>query len=297
MSDERRHNRELDDNRPLAELISAYLDDRASLSSEELAGVELLLDADPTARQIHAELGVIHAGLRSFDPIEAPRSYHLTAEMVGASEPIVLQETSAWYVRQAATVRWATAAAAVIFVFVLGADLVLNSVFSGPVDSNDTYQADQSEFVSRQAGEEAAKGAASTQATEDASGGDAGGGAEAPSFVTPEVTGDAADDQGVSGAAALAPASGTEEAEPLDGTANTMPMLAPEGADSSSDDSAIAESTLAFDADEASVESEASDRRLWRIAEFSLVIILGLLITALVVLPRVGGTATRSASD
>ncbi len=288
MSDERRHNRELDENRPLAELISAYLDDRDSLSSEELAGVELLLDADPTARQIHAELEIIQAGLRSLDPIEAPRSYHLTAEMIGAPEPVVLQETSAWYVRQAATVRWATAAAAVLFVFVLGADLVLNSVFSGPVNSNDTYQAEQSEFVSRQAGEEAGTGAANMKATDDDSGSDAGGGAEAPSVVTSEATSDATDDQGVSGAAALAPASGTEDAEPLDGATNTAPTVVSETPDSSSDDSAIAESTLAFDADEASVENESSDRRLWRIAEFSLVIVLGLLITAMVVLSRFG---------
>jgi hypothetical protein len=40
-------------------------------------------------------------------------------------------------------------------------------------------------------------------------------------------------------------------------------------------------------------DDDGSDRRTWRIAEISLVVVLGLLITAIIVLPRLAGSSAR----
>lgn len=305
MSEDRRHNREAGDNRPLAELISAYLDDRESLTSDELAQVERLLEEDPPARQMHAEMDVIRLGLRDLEPIQAQRSFHLDAEMVGAPEPVVMQETQAWYVRRIETVRWVTAAAAVLFVFVLGADLVLNGVLSGPADSNETNQAEQAEIMSRQAGDNgvtAGDTGAGAAAVEDESADDSGGGIEASRAATPtvaaETTGSAAEaTEGQEEPAALAPAPGDEEAS--DGSDQTAPTPETQAASVATGEPAADSGTQAFNlnADDAGTEDESADRRPWRIAEFSLVVLLGLLITAMVVLSRLGRNSARAASD
>jgi hypothetical protein len=54
---------------------------------------------------------------------------------------------------------------------------------------------------------------------------------------------------------------------------------------------------MAFDADDSGAADEGSDRRLWRIAEFSLVVLVTVLITAMIVLPRLGRRSARTAND
>ncbi|CAN5816027.1 hypothetical protein BH23CHL2_BH23CHL2_07340 [soil metagenome] len=293
MSDDRRHNRDDEINRPTAELISAYLNDWESLSSQELERLELLLDEDQDAQRIHAELRVITRELGNLDHVPAPRSYHLDAEMVGAPEPVVLQETSAWYAHHAQTVRWATAAAAILFVFVLGADLVVNGVFFDTGD-DDVFETNQAEMTSRQADDDNAEAGASD--AEESAGDDAGAGEDAPAALVPESAGDddAAPDEPDSDISAMESAPSEEDqggasAEPEagDGALTAIPTPA-------IDESASGDRPFAVDQAQLDADGGDSDRRLWRIAQFSLVVLLGLLITAMVVLPRLGNGTTRT---
>lgn len=314
MSEDRRHIREQEDNRPLAEMISAYLDDRESLSSQELARIELLLEEDPEARQMHAELGIIRQELRSLEPIEAPRAYHLTAEMVGAPEPVKLHTdpapATAWYVRHTETVRWATAAAAVLFVFVLGADLILNNAFSDPGDSDQSAQTDQADVLngdSDDADDDTSAGAGAAdsgmEALEEDASDEAGDGEAAPPPVaTPDVAEDAAGGNEETESGADTPGTSALYSEPENEEAQgdadaTGPAPEAESARIATEDAAGAADTFALNSDETVANDASSDRRLWRIAEFGLVVLLGILITAMVVLPRLGRGAARTAND
>jgi len=309
MSEDRRHNRAPGNDRPLAELLSAYLDDRDSLSSSELARVERLLDEDPTARRMHAELGVIRQELRSLESIPAPRAYHLDAEMLGLPEPVILRETQAWYARHTETVRWATAAAAILFVFVLGVDLISSGAFSGTGDEDFDAAPEQAEIMSRMADdddaaaealeEEASDGEAALETYADEAGDDAGESEEAPPVVTPEVAEDAASgaEEAEDEAAATAPDPVEEEEEAAGGADQPEATAETEAAVAATEQARAPSETMAFDADDSGAADEGSDRRLWRIAEFSLVVLVTVLITAMIVLPRLGRRSARTAND
>jgi hypothetical protein len=288
------------------ELLSAYLDDPAGLSDEDRRRVEARLESDPEARRALAELRLIVSELGDLPSMSAPRSYHLDAEMAGAPEPVALQQTAAWYARHSGAVRWATAAAAVIFVFVLGADLVLNGVFSSEPDSMDSaLPANEAEISVRQADDDdsAAPGA----------GEDAAGGAVAPEETAEEaeeeMAGDAAEDE--DGEQSSTPAMLPEAMVEADATATAQvaseqaleaateaepePPAITQGASESSDDDDSDTTMIAIDpALDASLDDDdGSDRRTWRVAEISLVVVLGLLITAMIVLPRLAGSSGR----
>jgi hypothetical protein len=343
VNDERQHNREngaqAGSGLPLEALLSAYLDDRESLNGEEIARVETLLASDAEARRIYAELRVVVGGLRSLAPVGAPRSYHLDPGMVGAPEPVQMTATTAWYARHAGAVRWATAAAAILFVFVLSADLVLNGIFTDPAsdDAADSMPANQSQ-MSGGAGEAAedtggdaaddasgsgaaptaAEGAAEEQPEalsvpqeeaaepeeaeeEGASGGETGedeaveeqSDDDAESLTTPEpvptaAIGMAEDGEATPSDGAAPPTEGdVAEDDGRDADDATLP----EDTARSSDDEAQT-NTLAFNEADGADEGD-SDRRLWRIAEFSLVVVLALLITAMIVLPRMARAPNR----
>jgi len=323
VSEDRRHNRDHEISRPLVELVSAYLDDRDSLSGRELEHVERLLEQNQDARRIHAELRAITGGLANLGPVPAPRSYHLDAEMVGAPELVVMQETTAWYVRHTQKVRWATAAAAILFVFVLGADLALNGLVSDSNGDQDHFQTDQSEMTGREAGDfDEDAGDDGAAVAEDDAGDEAGEGEEAPStLLVPDTSGDSDEaesdmDSDTSDEAipteALEESAEESEAEPdTGGGTDAIPGDSDEDrpaddSDSEPPDEPAAdvvtpdaagptEQSLAFEQDVAAeTDDGGSDRRLWRIAQFSLAVLLGLLITALVVLPRLGGAASRT---
>lgn len=326
MSEDRRHNRDHEISRPLVELVSAYLDDRESLSSRELEHVERLLEQDQSARRIHAELRAITGGLANLGPVPAPRSYHLDAEMVGAPQPVVMQETAAWsgarWARHTQKVRWATAAAAILFVFVLGADLALNGLVSDSDGDQDLFQTDQSEMTGRSADDSDADVGDGAAAVEDDAGDDAGAGEDAPStLLVPETSEESDEAQGDMDSDTSDEAIATEaveesadeseaETDAGDGTDavtgdadDDRPAddSVSEGPDEPAVDAATpgeagsTEQMFTFDRDVASETGDGgSDRRPWRIAQFSLAVLLGLLITALVVLPRLGGSASRT---
>ena len=323
MNDGRGHNREGDarGDLPLDALLSAYLDDRESLDAGELERVEALLASDAEVQRAYAEMRVIVGELRGLEPVAAPRSYHLDAEMVGAPEPVSMTATDAWYIRHVSAIRWATAAAAVIFVFVLSADLVINGILRDPTSSsNDTSSlpADQSQLVEER--ETADDAALEAPAESDAAGpqeavpeSDASASEDAQVFVAPSQKVEEAEDEGESsaGAADEAESGGDADSElPLDVPTAEI-AIAEDGSEPledeapgdtarttaatavGDDDEAAAPEIFAFDDEAASSDDDGSGRRLWRIAEFSLVMILALLITALIILPRMARAPTR----
>jgi hypothetical protein len=336
VNDERRHNgnegREPAGGLPPVELLSAYLDDPADLSDEDRRLVEERLANDAEARRALAELRLIASELGELPAVTAPRSYHLDPSMVPAPQPIVLQQSAAWYARHSGAVRWATAAAAVVFVFVLGADLVLNGVFSSDSDSGDSSMpAGQAEISVRQdddddaessAGGGADEGAGSDAAEPDvaeleegageASGGaeptvaemeeaeeEAAGAGEAPTEAEAEAEDGGATASGTeTGVMAVEAPTEAEESPPAitQGTGEgELGATAPLDLEAESEDEG---ETTMFSADERTAdaladEDDGSDRRAWRIAEFGLVVVLGLLITAMIVLPRLAGSSGR----
>jgi hypothetical protein len=310
VSDEQRHNQENGADAlsamPLEVMLSVYLDDRESLNAEALGRIETLLASDAEARRMYADLQSVVRELRHFEPVSAPRSYHLDPDMVGAPEPVRMTSTTVWYARHAGAVRWATAAAAVIFVFVLGADVALNNIRSNSSDfgdnampANQSRLSDDDEAVEEEAEEQAddaGAGAAEmlppAQDDGDDSGGDGGGDAD-------DAAGDdeVADTFATDGAATPAEDIETEDTEaeaiptPQVDQGESEPISSEDSA-RDSEDSADVES-LMFDEQAHDAGGGDSDRRAWRIVEFSLVVILGLLITAMVILPRMSGSPWR----
>ena len=282
MSDDRRDNREAGIDQPTMALISAYVDDRESLTGDEIERVQRLIDENDEARRAYREIQVITGELAHLGQLEAPRSYHLNAEMVGAPEPIALQSTAAWYERHAMTVRWATAAAAVLFVFVLGADLVLNGAFSDP-EGVSTFETDQADLSSRNGDDDAGEDEAVEESDDDAAGDAADGDAPASALVPESGSDDDSADE-------EAGDSGEPETTVTDDFEAATGPDADDG-DSAGGSSMMQDDVLAFDAGEDA--SGDGDRRLWRIAEFGLVLILGLLITTMIVLPRLSGDGRR----
>ena len=315
MNDERGHN---GDNGarggwPLDALLSAYLDDRESLSAEELERVESLLASDAEARRAYAQLQVIVGELGRLEPVAAPRSFHLDADMLGAPEPAPVAAGSAWYVRHVGAIRWATAAAAVLFVFVLSADLVLNGIFADR--SSDTSGADsapftQSQLAEPESAEEAAPYIASDIEESDDAATDSAAALEAPSQDADAAAKDAAggddaveaEEDSSAGEGAMEAAGGAESVSPPDAVPTAEIAIAQDGdeqadtartTDAVADDEARALDTLAFEEQAARSDDDGSGRRLWRIAEFGLVMTLALLITALIILPRMARAPTR----
>jgi hypothetical protein len=234
--------------------------------------------------------------------------------MVGAPEPVQMTSTTVWYARHAGAVRWATAAAAVIFVFVLGADVALNNIRSNSSDSGDNAMpanqsrlSDDDEGVEEEAEEQADDASGASEMVPpaqdddgtgygDADAGDASGGDEAAdTFAT----------GGAEGAEATEGADATEGATTLEAVPEAIPTADADQAEAGESEP-ISGTDAARDADDTSQvqtfmeDNDAndagggdSDRRAWRIVEFSLVVILGLLITAMVVLPRMSGSPWR----
>lgn len=103
------------------ELLSAYL--AGDLDDEVLhQEVEAHLERCPTCREVAAELDALVHLLQTLPEPQLPRSFALTPEMV--SPPVVTPMP--WVVRLQPALRWATAAAALLLVLVLGADLIVH---------------------------------------------------------------------------------------------------------------------------------------------------------------------------
>lgn len=109
--------------------IAAWLDEPDDLTVEDRATIEEHLAGCVECRQVASELRALSAALAELPEASLPRSFALTAEQarpVPAIQraPIPIRRSSRWRDRQIAALRWATAAAAILFVVVLSVDLV-----------------------------------------------------------------------------------------------------------------------------------------------------------------------------
>lgn len=269
---------------PSVEELSEYLDATPRERTANWQSIEGHLQSCPACRAVLNDLHVMVQMLQSLPEIEAPQRYAVPLATDGpamepaASEPIRLQETPQWHIRHAAKVRWATAVAAMLFVFVLSADLVTNGLRPGVSNDNDMAPMMTSgEAEMDQSSMSVPTAAAASELEQDEA-------EEEESADEPPA------DQGYQDEM---PA---EESESFGATDDS----AEDSARMSDGDEATGEETvsaLSVELEELPAEAESetqtrqvdSDRINWRIAQVSLAIVLALLLAVLVGLPRQGG--------
>ena len=131
------------------ETIAAWLDEPDDLSAEERAAIEEHMTGCAECRQVAVELRALVVALAALPDAELPRSFALPAEHAQPveapipatrREPTPIRASSKWHDRQMRALRWATAAAAILFVVVLGVDLVTTRI-DRPTSSNDAITA------------------------------------------------------------------------------------------------------------------------------------------------------------
>lgn len=115
------------------ETIAAWLDEPDDLSSEERAAIAQHLAGCTECQQVAADLRVVVAALAVLPDAALPRSFALPIEHAHSAsaalrEPTPIRSPGSWYDRQMRALRWATAAAAILFVVVLGLDLVTTRI-------------------------------------------------------------------------------------------------------------------------------------------------------------------------
>jgi hypothetical protein len=196
----------------------------------------------------------------------------------------VLQESAQWHERHAGKVRWATAVAAMLFVFVISADLVTNGL-RGADDMATSSGSDQMEVMQ------------ATEATPAAA--DADAEAEIPTAeIEPEArtTGEDAPalDEEVPDSDDSTAAQEESQDEPEVGT-----FMEP-SEDAESGDDAESQETLAMEQESISEEPVAETQAevdpaqmRWRIAEVSLALVLAILLAIMIGLPRQRGRRRR----
>ena len=280
------------------ELIAAWLDTPDDFDASERAAIAAHVAGCPHCQQVVADLRGIVSALASLPQVTAPRSFSLTREMVAEpvvpegrtqGPPVQMRQTTAWYERQMRAVRWATAVAAVLFVFILSVDLVTNRI--------DPNREDDSAAISAQS--EAAGGAAADEAQGDPGGDDTVGSARQADEAEESESTESADTAAMTAEdateleesapdGAATPASGESavaeaEEEPAGETADTT--LAAQAPDADQGDTgAEAEPFPATSPSDGQMVDETSERL--RIIQVALALILVWLLAAMIALPR-----------
>lgn len=305
--------------------LSAYLDDPSDFAPDEQARIEAYLATAEGAARV-AEARMLAGGLRELPQVEPPRSFRLAPKQVELPQPVVLRETPQWYARHGAVLRWATAAAALLFVLVLSADLISNGV--APTGSDDeaapltsapssggaaepasTTGASAAEPTATTSAANAAEDAAATMAEassqltqeEPTEQGPPPPAATPAAAGTPAPTGDTAEDQAATPVATAGDEGATggqddaarNSAEPTPSpAASTEAEQSELGATEDADATAPVEQTAPPEALGFSETSEpgasAASRSGWRTVEFSILAVFVVLLALLVILPRWG---------
>lgn len=254
-----------------AETLSAWLDDPADLEASARTLVEEHLADCAVCQATVGELRAIVDGLATLPLVDPPRSFALTPELLDSTArtsehaPVRMTETRAWYARQLTALRWATAVAAVLFVFVLGADFFTRGVGNGS-DDDLALQPVTEQSSAAGAAEEAAPMVATEAAATDAEAAD-----DAAGSVPQEESGDTS-----TTLQAPATESTSDAARTTDGEA--------EAAD---------ESTIAAYADDTTAGKQAGDaageddaRSTLRLLQVGLALAIVWLLAAIIAIPR-----------
>lgn len=273
---------------PAVDTLSEYLDRPSGLTQAERETIDRHLASCAECQAVLADLRLMVRALGSLPEMAAPRSFAITPEMLEpATPPVVLRESTQWHARHAAKVRWATAVAAALFVFVISADLVTNGLRGG-VNHDDTAdsgaQTEQLRYTEAPAAT-GAEEAATAGVTEDAAGqsDETAGDSEEPEAEATPASASGAQAEGGSEATAEDDADvstfslPSDDAEAVEETPQTESALSAEAA-----------STEEEPASDAAVRGDA-DELNWRIVEVSLALILALLLAVMIGLPKQGG--------
>jgi hypothetical protein len=313
-----------------AEMVSAWLDTPEDFSEQDRLAIEAHLAGCEQCTQLAAELTAIVRAFQTLPLVEAPHSFGLTPETAGLARTPTLPASrledpanpherrleresrqslpdfgpTLWYERQMSRLRWATAIATLLFVFVFSADLLGNIDTSGGDDD------DSAMFVERPLTTGAEQAGASAEMTATSASSAAMPEEEAADDVarnsaeTPNPAGAAEDEAAGSGPAATetsgevavptqaAAATGEEEEAPpaADASEPTVTdaetMLTIETAEPEQDNTAHQEdqTIAAYSGEDTSTEN--SESNTLHLIELALVITIAWLIVAMIALPR-----------
>jgi hypothetical protein len=258
---------------PPVHRLSEYLDAPADFSSAEREAIEGHLAGCQECQNVLTDLRLMVSTLRSLPEREAPRSFALTPAVLEpvktpeVARPIVMQESAQWHARHAPKIRWATSIAAILFVFVISADLITNGIRGGVLGTDDSA------------------GEVSVMSQDDAAADDTMP-ASAESADAIEESAPPADDMDVAGARESDDAQAEDEGEDA---------FRVTGDDEDAEEEEA--SALRMESEQISDEPESemtasgdsTDMR-WRVAEVSLALVLALLLAVLIGLPKEHGT-------
>ncbi len=303
-----------------AEMVSAWLDAPEDFSEPDRLAIENHLASCAECRQIAAEITAIVRAFQTVPFIEPPRSFAPTAAQAGLAATSTLPvsrsrevesnsqtltadrrsrqstlavDASPWYERQMSALRWATAVAAILFVFVFSADLLGNMDTTGDDDDSAGFSetsplrsSDDATSLGASPAEatNTTSAAAAAPAEDDQDGEDSGDEGEAADSAAGTVEDATTASGGQSQANATEQADVTREGVPNAATeenAETIPTTATEAA-ALSQESQTPDSTLS------SNDSVADDGEsdVLHLIELALVTLIAWFIIALVALPR-----------
>lgn len=271
---------------PSVEILSEYLDQASELAQAERDAIDHHLAGCGQCQQALTELRLMVRTLGSLPERELPRSFTLTPAMLEPAKrpeppaPIVLQESAQWHERHAGKLRWATAVAAMLFVFAISADLVTNN-FAGSDDSAPA----EGDMEVMMAQESTPAAATQSEAAEDARTLDD----EVPASE------EAAPASGEGSAAKEVPEPESDAATAGDEPEVSTYLEPSDDADAGSeadDEAAVLTMEQEEISGEPAAEARASDDAgltRWRIAQVSLALVLAVLLAVMIGVPRQRG--------
>ena len=283
-------------NHPSVEQLSEYLDGADNPEIVEREAITQHLASCQACQDVLTDLQRMLQTLGSLPTRDVPRSFAITRDMLqpaktpAAVEPVVLQESAQWHARHAAKVRWATAVAAMLFVLVISADLVLNglgNIETGSDDSGDEIttmhfeEESEDSIGARVADDDEAEAIPTAAAAQDApveeeAAEEEQEESEPPSDMPESAEVPESDD-----------AAGAEE------SADSMDAPQEESAGEDEDLSVMSmepEDISGETAAEIEESSGDSNQLRWRIAEVSLALVLALLLAVMIGLPKQRGS-------
>ena len=282
---------------PDVEQLSAYLDEPSGIDGIDREAIAGHLATCQTCSEVLADLQMMVQTLGTLPEREAPRSFALSRDMLelvktpAPGEPVILQESAQWHARHAGKVRWATAVAAMLFVFVISADLVTNGL-RGTSDSAD----DDVATLNQSSNGEAEESLGALSAEDPAQIPTVAVAEEAPQEESeesaPPAADEYADDMADTPESAEVPES--DEAGDDDGEETAMRL---EGEEEQAEEDAGDTSMYSVEEEAISDESASknsspetdSSQTYWRIAQVSLALILALLLAVMIGLPKQRG--------
>ncbi len=285
---------------PAVDVLSEYLDQAPELAGAERDAIDRHLISCERCQRVLSELQLMVRTLGALPEQQAPRSFAIRTEALEPATkparpaPVVLQESAQWHTRHAGKVRWATAVASILFVLVISADLLTNGLGRNLTGDDDMASDGDAETVMMQStAATPAADAAEIPTAEIALGARTMNDETPASDDAVQESNPAAGEEVTPGSSDESPSSDEDLAE--EDAPEVSTFMEPEEAAESSDEAGGEDATAMKQ--EASSEEPASEAQSsgdpsqmrWRIAEMSLALILAMLLTVMIGLPKQRG--------